>query len=153
MKIDKFKTYLQASGAVLLEPTNPHEVVRFRTINGVSVVYTGRRGYTFTGEAAEAYDQMLTKGPWRIEPHGAKVKRRKLAELIQRDGKRCWYCDDETTDENRTIEHILSVIHGGSNNMANFVIACEPCNKAVGSMTVREKVDYRAKLKMIRECK
>lgn len=152
MKIDKFKTYLQAAGATLLEPTNPWELLRFKTVNGVSVVYNGKRGITFTGEAGEAYDRMMTKNPWTITPRGLKEKRQTLSDLLKRDGPGCWYCQTVTTDDNRTIEHILSVIHGGSNNMANLVIACEGCNKTVGSASVPEKVRYRERLKMVKEC-
>ncbi len=73
--MSKFKTYLAQSGASILETTNPYEVVRFKTENGVSVVYKKNNGsLTFTGEAEDAYDAMLSKNVWRIIPNGLKIK-------------------------------------------------------------------------------
>jgi hypothetical protein len=70
MNIDKFKTFLKISGAELQKTTNEYELVRFRTINGVSVVYKGKRGYSFTGEAQEAFDAMKRSTVWTIMPRG-----------------------------------------------------------------------------------
>ena len=143
MNVDKFKLFLVGSGAVLLEPTNPYEVIRFRTKNGVSVVYKGKRGYSFTGEAREAFDVMGKKNAWTIIPNGMKLKKRTLKSLIERDGVECFFCPKETTDDNRTIEHLLSVSNGGNTNLANLVIACKDCNVAVGEMPIIEKIRYR----------
>lgn len=148
MKADKFKQYLQQSGAEILEPTNPYEVVRFRTVNGVSIIYKNKRGsLTFTGEAEEAYERMERKSPWTIISKGLKQKRKTLAEIIRRDGTACFFCAKETTEENRTLEHLLAVIHGGSNNPANLVIACNSCNQSVGNMPIIDKIKYRETLR------
>jgi len=143
MKVDKFKSFLKSSGAEILEPTNPYEVVRFRTKNGVSVVYTGKRGYSFTGEAKEALDAMEKKNVWTIISSGLKEKREKLKLLIERDGLECFFCTKETTEDSRTIEHLLSVSSGGNNNMANLVLACKDCNIAVGDMPIIDKIRYK----------
>lgn len=59
-KQDKFKSWLSEMGAVVLDTTNPYELVRFKTENGVSVIYEGKKGVTFTGESEEAYDKFTT---------------------------------------------------------------------------------------------
>lgn len=143
MRVDKFKLFLVASGAELLEPTNCYEVVRFRTKNGVSVVYEGKRGYSFTGESAEALKAMEKKNAWTIIPNGLKEKKKSLKSLIERDGIMCFFCGVDTIDENITIEHLLSTSNGGNNNMANLVIACKDCNSAVGEMPIVDKINYR----------
>lgn len=143
MNANKFKTFLRSSGAEVLDPTNPYELVRFRTENGVSVMYTGRRGNSFTGEAQEAWDAMQSKNTWTIMPNGLKEKKRKLALVRSRDGDECFYCGKQTDDNSRSLEHILAVEHGGNNSAANLVIACKPCNQAVGHSPIIEKIKYR----------
>ena len=148
MKVDKFKTYLIASGAEVLEPTNPYELVRFRTINGVSIVYQDKKGnVTFTNESQDAYDRMLHKTPWTIEPRGLVQKRYALMAIVKRDGIACFFCGKDTTDENRSIEHLLSVSRGGNNNPANLALACAPCNLAAGDMDIVAKIKYRETLR------
>jgi 5-methylcytosine-specific restriction endonuclease McrA len=143
MNIDKFKTFLKISGAELQKTTNEYELVRFRTINGVSVVYKGKRGYSFTGEAQEAFDAMRKSTVWTIMPRGLKEKKQTQKALLKRDGTRCFYCNVITTVETRTIEHLLSVSNGGNNNLANLVISCKSCNQAVGDIPILEKIAYR----------
>lgn len=141
---DKFKSFLTLSGAEVLEPTNQYEVVRFKTVNSVSVVYGKKNGrLTFTGESQEAFDAMKAKNVWTILPRGVAEKMKRLDELVERDGPDCFYCGVETDKETRSIEHILSVTHGGNNNLANLAIACRECNHTVGDMPVIDKVAYR----------
>lgn len=148
MKTDKFKTFLKESGAEILDVTNPYEMVRFRTVNGVSVVYKGRRGISFTGESAEAYGRFQSKNIWQIKRRSEKEFERIKTEILERDGDLCFYCASVTVDgDNRSVEHILSISHGGNNNTANLVFACKGCNEAVGSMSVVEKVKYRDTLR------
>jgi len=143
-KIDKFITFLKASGAEVLETKNDYEVVRFRTVNGVSIIYRKKGGaWTFTGEAEKAWDKMQKKSVWRIEPKGQVRKKNALREVLKRDGSDCFFCLKPTTDENRTLEHLLAVAHGGNNNPANLVIACSPCNLAVGHLAIVEKIKHR----------
>ena len=55
-RVEKFKSWLEKRGAIVVPPTNEWEVVRFKTINGTSVVYTNKHGdLTFTGESAAAH--------------------------------------------------------------------------------------------------
>lgn len=148
MKVDKFKTFLKESGAEILSPTNPYEVVRFKTVNGVSVVYKGRKGISFTGESAEAYDRFNSKNIWQIKRRSERALEKLKNEILERDGCYCFYCACVTSDgDNRSVEHILSITHGGNNNPANLVFACKGCNEAVGSMTIVEKVKFRDTLR------
>lgn len=144
MNITKFKTFLKESGAVVLEPTNEYEVIRFRTENGVSIVYRNKRGtLKFTGESKQAYEKLMKKTPWTIVPKGLTKKKKTLESLIKRDGSKCFYCGLETTKQNRTIEHILSVSKGGNNDLANLAISCSCCNLKAGDMPIVDKVLLR----------
>lgn len=146
MKPDKFVTFLRESGAEILDPTNPYEIVRFRTLNGVSVMYKGRRGYSFTGEASEAFEKFEGKSIWRIRSNSQKLKDKTMADLLCRDGSSCFFCAG-TND--LTIEHLLPISDGGNNNMKNLCLACSKCNQAVGNMSIIEKILYRETLRKI----
>lgn len=145
MKIEKFKTFLRNSGADILENTDEWMILRFRTKNcPASIIYQKKNGsYTFIGEAKEAYDAMMSKDVWRSMPAGLKKKKRAQKDILERDGAECFFCGIDTTEENRTLEHLLSVAHGGNNDQANLVIACESCNNEVGDMPIIDKVRYR----------
>jgi len=145
IKKEKFITFLRTSGAEILEPTSEFEVVRFRTINGVSVVYQGKRGISFTGESKSAYDKMLAGNLWQIEPGRLKTKKRLLAEVMERDGLDCFYCGEQTDDDTRSLEHILSIAKGGNNEISNLTIACVSCNQAAGDMAIVDKIKLREK--------
>lgn len=144
MNVDKFTTYLREAGAEILAPTNEYEVIRFRTINGVSVVYQGKRGYTFTGEAKEAFQRFEKKNIWNIQGRPDKKKNETLLALIERDdGTDCFFCGIPTyAGENQTIEHFLPVADGGNNNLKNLCIACKSCNLAVGNMPIVDKIKF-----------
>lgn len=49
---------------------------------------------------------------------------------------RCKYCHDPLTARSATADHVKARSRNGSNRQENIVAACEPCNKAKGSMTV-----------------
>ena len=147
MNRDKFIAFLRESGAEILEPTNPFEMVRFRTINGVSVVYNGKRGIKFTGESLEAYEQHQKTNVWKIRRRSDKEFEKIHNALLERDGAECFFCGKETTEQDRSVEHLLSLAHGGNNNLANLVFAHRACNKRAGSMSVKDKVNFRDSLR------
>lgn len=146
---EKFKNYLTDRGAVVLPPTNPWEVVRFRTQNGVSVVYTNKNGHlTFTGESQKAYDFYKSGRKWvavNRKRQSLKAQKQKIAE---RDGKVCWFHGDKLDYDQLTIEHLLEFSKGGSDHIANLVLACEESNTAVVGMSISEKVAYRDSLRI-----
>lgn len=146
MKIDKFITFLRESGAEILELTNEYEVIRFRTINGVSIVYKDKRGYfTYTGESQEAMEKFQKKSIWAIRGRKEKQYADVKKKLIKRDGTLCFFCGMDMVKKEITIEHLLPISDGGNNNIKNLCLACENCNKEVGNMAIVEKIYYREK--------
>lgn len=51
--------------------------------------------------------------------------------VLKRDGFKCRYC--KTTDDELTVDHVLPVSLGGTDDPENLVAACEPCNQGKGS--------------------
>lgn len=65
-------------------------------------------------------------------------------EIVERDGNACFYCNYHfNQDYPPTIEHLLAVSAGGSDNAANLVLACEICNKKAGSWPLIKKIKFR----------
>ncbi len=50
----------------------------------------------------------------------------------KRDRGRCFYCTKPLTWSEKTIDHVIPRSKGGSNQVWNFVISCEPCNSNKG---------------------
>ena len=56
--------------------------------------------------------------------------------LSERDGHACAYCGKKS--EALECDHVVPKARGGSDNIANRVLACRPCNQAKGARDVRE---------------
>ena len=146
-RVAKFKTWLSNSGAVVLDPTNEFEVVRFKTENGVSVVYTGKRGITFTGESEEAYGKFKNGKAWKTVNRRRKQLRAKKARLAARDGKRCFAHGQKLNFDDLTIEHLLAFSHGGSDHESNLALVCKPCGDKLGTLPITKKIELMQKLR------
>jgi hypothetical protein len=69
----------------------------------------------------------------RFESHVLKSHK---SEALQEQGGCCRYCLQPLTVKTATADHRLARAKGGANDRANIVAACEPCNKAKGSLNV-----------------
>lgn len=148
----KFEAFLTARGAQILQPTNEWEVLRFKTSRGTSVVYCNSKGgITLTGESDKAWADFEKNGPWRGAP--APQKRQTGREktlplfnaLLTRDGAKCFYCDIDTSEDDRSLEHVVPIAHGGPNHLSNLVLAHRKCNSDAGHMSAMEKIRLREK--------
>lgn len=70
--------------------------------------------------------------------------KRKRGALLARDGDKCFYCREPMDELDMTIEHLLAKAHGGSNAMANLVLAHSECNRKAGKLSLVEKLALRA---------
>jgi len=59
---------------------------------------------------------------------------RKLLKHWQQQGLSCFYCDDFPT----TVDHVVPLIHGGTNYLDNLVPCCRPCNSSKGTKSLSE---------------
>lgn len=154
VNFEKFKTWLGAQGAEVLLSTNMYEVVRFKTSNGVSVIYYGKKGYTFTGESETAYEMFKEHKRWKVVNRKRQQLHGMKARLASRDGRGCFFCKSYESMSGGlmllTVEHILSVMHGGTDNPNNLALACDDCQKILGVKSVTQKIMYRDKVLNLR---
>jgi hypothetical protein len=61
-------------------------------------------------------------------------KKRRLANIVIRDGDRCWFCERRVPEEERCLYHLRSRFLGGSGEQTNQVMACKKCTD--GASTV-----------------
>jgi hypothetical protein len=144
----EFEAWLIAAGAEILRPTNEWEVLRIRANAEVSVAYRNKLGtLSVVGSMINAaYSAWRMGKPWsgadkKPRPKSGR-RRRYVTELLLRDGPLCFYCPTDVSEE-ATIEHMVPVAHGGPSHLSNLVLACVPCNRDAGHLSVAEKVRRR----------
>ena len=55
--------------------------------------------------------------------------------ILERDGALCRYCGSV---DDLTIDHVTPLARGGSNDLANLVVACRSCNSSKGARALEE---------------
>lgn len=153
-KMDRFRAWLDERGAQVFAQTNPYEVIRFSTPEGVGVIYRKLNGsLSFTGGSKHALVCFLDQRPWRgcerAKPGQTERRRLNLVRSIaERDGWSCAYCKGDLTEDTATVEHFVSRTHGGPDHIANIVLAHGQCNAEAGHLSVREKIEMIVRLRM-----
>ena len=145
-----FRKWLEAHGSEILHPTNAYEAARFTTKEGVGVIYMNQDHYLtkWIRGASEAWDAYKTQASYQAKPKQRRKSRgviqRKIliTSLADRDGWSCMYCGKILDADTATIEHIVPIARSGFDGKPNMTLACVECNRAVGHMSVREKVEY-----------
>lgn len=61
--------------------------------------------------------------------------------VIERDGARCVFCDEDLTDKEIHLDHVIPESQGGSTTMSNLQVTCRKCNLAKGVLTESEFTD------------
>lgn len=150
-----FETFLSQSGADVLAPTSQWELLRFSTARGVGIVYANSKGrITLVGEAEPAFDAYRSQQAWSA---GHKTPRKNnrpngvIKRLLDRDGPECFLCMKDTTPEDRTIDHMIPLAHGGPNNIHNYALAHKKCNADAGHKPLMEKIRAREAILLERE--
>lgn len=151
-EIKNFEAFLMKSGAMVLPATSEWEVVRFRCDKGTGIVYTRKGGaWTFCGPAREAWDAFKSGNGWSCIDKKRRTKRIIVMDaLIARDGNLCFFCGGQFDDSNPnlsvTLEHLLAISNGGSNHIANLVLAHQGCNVRAADMSLVDKIKLRENL-------
>lgn len=60
--------------------------------------------------------------------------------VIARDGLRCVYCDDDLTDQEVHLDHVVPESKGGPTTYDNLQVTCRRCNTSKGILTEEEFV-------------
>lgn len=71
-------------------------------------------------------------------------RRKAVIERLWDISKDCFYCTIALTFRSRSLEHILPLSKGGTNQQDNLCLTCHDCNAMKGDMTLAEFVDYIA---------
>lgn len=58
--------------------------------------------------------------------------------IIERDGLRCVYCDDDLTNSEVHLDHVIPESQGGPTNYENLQVTCRKCNLAKGVLSESE---------------
>lgn len=66
------------------------------------------------------------------------VSRRLRYEVLRRDGHTCRYCGGKAPDVRLTVDHVVPVALGGSDDPSNLVAACSTCNAGKSSSSPDE---------------
>lgn len=61
------------------------------------------------------------------------VSKRTRFEVLRRDNHTCRYCGEAAPDVKLTVDHVLPVTLGGSDDPSNLVAACRDCNAGKSS--------------------
>ena len=56
----------------------------------------------------------------------------------RRTGGRCWYCGRAVAKRERSLDHLVPIKRGGSNEPSNIVPCCLNCNRAKDRLGVEE---------------
>lgn len=142
-----FEKALCAAGAEILSPTNPYEVMRFKTSHGVGVVYRNKRGGETWNEQAIAARDHIKNGLGSLSPVktvGRKALGGLVEKILKRDGGDCFFCARPLGND-ITKEHLVPIAHGGPNHISNIFLAHSQCNMDAGHMSAPEKIEKRVK--------
>ena len=58
--------------------------------------------------------------------------------VIERDGIHCVYCDDDLSNAEIHMDHVIPESQGGSTTYNNLQVTCRKCNLAKGVLTETE---------------
>jgi len=58
--------------------------------------------------------------------------------VIERDGLWCVYCDEDLTDAEIHMDHVIPESQGGETTYNNLQVTCRKCNLAKGVLTESE---------------
>lgn len=141
-KLPQIKHWLAGAGAEVLEPTNPWEVLRFRSGAVTSIVYQDKKGWlTYTGDSVEALKSFANGKAWRASEATMRVKVSPLVKTIRaRDGDDCFACAWPVGEQDASADHLVPLTAGGPNHVSNLVLMHRDCNMRCGHMSAPEKV-------------
>lgn len=58
--------------------------------------------------------------------------------IIERDGRRCVYCDEDLSSAEIHMDHVIPESQGGLTTYNNLQVTCRKCNLAKGILTEAE---------------
>ena len=146
-----FIKWLQQHGCEILPPTNEYELVRWDG-KQVGILYTtGKVNSPYASKALDCFHARGTGKKWHGGPISTGRKsnyKKEKAKILERDGKRCFYCGKKLR-EDITLEHLIPLSAGGKNALSNMVLAHEECNIRAGVLPLNLKVEIAVRERLI----
>lgn len=78
---------------------------------------------------------------WPTRENGDQVTNKEALYLVQQ-GK-CFYCMNQISFSEATIDHIKPKCSGGNNDVTNLAVACERCNSTKGLKVLTDRLITR----------
>lgn len=97
-------------------------------------------GYDFMGEGVSIRPE---KAPQRKSRASSEWKLIRL-QIAARDGLVCHYCRVTVKPSSFTVDHIVPVTKGGTDNLSNLVACCRSCNSKKGVKNYHDFVGVEA---------
>lgn len=154
--LDAFKMWLAGCGGEVLGTLSKWEVIRVRTTEGILVAHRNKRGRQVWPAGLVLLAQQYERGEFPALATARRNRpssrlRQRYAPLVLRDGPGCFYCDTTVPAPGEpceyglepTIEHLVPVMFGGPNHLANCFLAHEKCNRRAGALSAVEKIKLR----------
>jgi len=67
-----------------------------------------------------------------------RIPRNLRQRVIERDGTRCVYCDEDLSSAEIHMDHVIPESQGGETTYNNLQVTCRKCNLAKGILTESE---------------
>lgn len=67
-----------------------------------------------------------------------RIPRNLRQRIIERDGLRCVYCDEDLSDAEIHMDHVIPESQDGETTYNNLQVTCRKCNLAKGVLTESE---------------
>lgn len=83
---------------------------------------------------------MLPDDPIEVTTPRRAIPRRLRFEIFRRDGHACRYCGAMAPDVKLTVDHVVPVALGGSDDPTNLVTACTACNSGKAASSPDEAI-------------
>ncbi len=151
--IDAFRLWLVDGGSIVNEPVSEWEILRYsHPQDGLCSAYRRKNNcVTLPPVVQEHYSKFIRNEiPGRIDRPAPKAKRTLRELLLDRDGDTCFFCGD-FLEGDASLEHLLPISKGGTNDPSNLCLAHESCNMAAGNLSIVEKIAYRESLRAARD--
>lgn len=68
------------------------------------------------------------------------ISMKQLERLLFLQGQRCFFCQQPIPDGEASVEHLVASANGGTNGDENCVACCKAVNSALGSLSIKEKI-------------
>jgi 5-methylcytosine-specific restriction endonuclease McrA len=68
----------------------------------------------------------------------AEITKDEWLAIMKSNNWRCFYCEEELTKDNRSIDHVIPLAIGGAHELFNLVPSCIPCNSSKGDRKLKD---------------